>query len=66
MQVQDMNRSASEVKSFFNHHKAMFTNNLSATFELMTLKINKYRNIECLSVNTSIFETLSRQQDYDE
>jgi len=44
----------------------MFTNNLSATLDLMTLKENEYRSIECLSANTSIFETLSRRQDYDE
>ncbi len=30
------------------------------------MKENEYRSIECLFVNTSIFETLSRQQDYDE
>jgi len=66
MQVQNMNRSASKIESSFDHHKAMFTNNLSATLNLMTLKKNEYRSIECLSVNTFIFETLSRQQDYDE
>jgi len=44
----------------------MSTNNLSATLDLTTLKENEYRSIECLSANTSIFETLSRQQDYDE
>ncbi len=44
----------------------MFINNLSATLNLMTLKENKYRSIECLSANTSIFETLFKQQDYDE
>jgi len=64
--VQDTNRSASEVESSFNHHRAMFTNNLSATLDLMTLKENEYRSIECLSANTSIFEMLFRQQDYDE
>jgi len=66
MQVQDTNRSASEIKSSFDHHRAMSTNNLSAILDLMTLKENKYRSIECLSANISIFETLSRQQDYDE
>jgi len=64
--VQDTNRSASEIKSSFDHHRAMFTNNLSATLDSMTLKENEYRSIECLSANTSIFETLSRRQDYDE
>ncbi len=44
----------------------MFTNNLSAILDLTTLKENEYRSIECLSANTSIFETLSRWQDYDE
>ncbi len=44
----------------------MFTNNLSATLNLMTLKKNEYRSIECLSANTFIFETLFKQQDYDE
>ncbi len=44
----------------------MSINNLSAILDLMTLKENKYRSIECLSANTSIFEMLSRQQDYDE
>ncbi len=66
MQVQDTNQSASEVESSFDHHKAMFTNNLSAALDLMTLKKNEYRSIKCLSANTSIFETLFRQQDYDE
>jgi len=66
MQVQNINQSASKIESSFDHHKAMFTNNLSATLNLMTLKKNEYRSIECLSVNTFIFETLSRQQDYDE
>jgi hypothetical protein len=44
----------------------MSINNLSAILDLMTLKENEYRSIECLSANTSIFEMLSRQQDYDE
>ncbi len=44
----------------------MFTNNFSAILNSMTLKENEYRNIECLFVNTSIFESLSRWQDYDE
>jgi len=64
--VQDTNQSASEIKSSFDHHKVMFTNNLSATLDLMILKKNEYRSIECLSANTSIFKTLSRRQDYDE
>jgi len=64
--VQDTNQSASEIELSFDHHKAMFTNNLSAILNLMTLKENEYRSIECLSANTSIFEMLSRQQDYDE
>ncbi len=66
MQVQGMNRSASEIKSSFDHHRVMFTNNLSAILDSTTLKKNEYRSIECLSANTSIFETLSRRQDYDE
>jgi len=64
--VQDTNRSASEVESSFDHHRAMSTNNLSAILDSMTLKENEYRSIECLSANTSTFEMLSRQQDYDE
>ncbi len=64
--MQDTNRSASEIESSFDHHRVMFTNNLSATLNLMTLKENEYRSIECLSANTSIFETLFRRQDYDE
>ncbi len=44
----------------------MSINNLSAILDLMALKENEYRSIECLSANTSIFEMLSRQQDYDE
>jgi len=64
--VQGTNQFASEIKSSFNYHKAMFTNNLSATLDSMTLKENEYRSIKCLSVNTSIFETLFRWQDYDE
>jgi len=61
-----MNQSASEIESSFNHHRVMSTNNLSATLNLMTLKKNEYRSIECLSANTFIFEMLFRQQDYDE
>jgi len=61
-----MNQSASEIESSFNRHRAIFTNNLSATLDSTTLKENKYRSIECLSANTSIFEMLSRRQDYDE
>jgi len=64
--VRGTNRSASEVESSFDRHRAMSTNNLSATLDLMTLKENEYRSIECLSANTSIFETLSRRQDYGE
>jgi len=63
--VQDTNWSASEIESSFNCHKVIFTNNLSATLDLMTLKENEYRSIECLSANISIIEMLSRQQDYD-
>jgi len=66
MQVQDTNQSASEIESSFDHHRAMFTNNLSAILESMTLKKNEYKSIEYLFANTSIFETLSRRQDYDE
>ena len=66
MQVQNMNQFALEIKSSFNYHKVMFINNLSAILDLMTLKENEYRSIKCLSVNTSIFELLFRQQDYDE
>jgi len=64
--VQDTNQSASEIESSFDHHRAMFTNNLSATFDLMTLKENEYKSIKCLSANTFIFETLFKRQDYDE
>ncbi len=39
---------------------------ISVQLDLMTLKKNEYRSIECLSANTSIFETLFRQQDYNE
>jgi len=60
MQVQDTNQSASEIESSFNHHRAMFTNNLSAALDSTTLEKNEYRSIECLSANTFIFETLSR------
>ncbi len=65
MQVQGTNQSASNIESSFDHHRAMSTNNLSATFNSTTLKENKYRSIKCLSVNTFIFEALSRWQDYD-
>ena len=61
-----MNRYASEIESSFDYHKAIFINNLSAVLDLMTLKKNEYRSIECLSANTSISETFSRRQDYDE
>ncbi len=61
-----MNQSTSEIESSFDRHRAMSINNLSATLDSMTLKKNEYRSIECLSANTSIFETLSRRQDYDE
>ncbi len=44
----------------------MFTNNLSAAFNSMTLKKNEYRSIKCLSVNIFIFEMLFKWQDYDE
>jgi len=64
--VQDTNQSASEIESSFNHHKAMFTNNLSAILDSMILKENEYRSIECLFANTFIFETLSKRQDYNE
>jgi len=64
--VQDTNQSASEVESSFDHHKIMFTNNLNAALNSTTLKKKNYRSIECLFVNTFIFETLFRQQDYDE
>jgi len=64
--VQDTNQSASKIESSFDHHRAMFTNNLSATLDSTTLKENKYRSIECLFANTSIFEMLFRRQDYDE
>jgi len=60
MQVQDTNQSASKIESSFDHYKAMFTNNLSAILDSITLKENEYRSIECLSANTFIFETLFR------
>ena len=64
--MQDTNQFASKIKLSFDYHKAMFTNNLNATLNLMTLKENKYKSIECLSANAFIFETLFRWQDYDE
>ncbi len=66
MQVQNTNQSASKIESSFDHHKAMFTNNLSATFDLITLKENEYRSIEYLSATIFIFETFFKWQDYDE
>jgi len=60
MQVQNTNQFALEIELSFNHHKAMFINNLSAILDLMTLKENEYRSIKCLSANTFIFEMLSR------
>ncbi len=66
MQVQDTNRSASKIKSSFNHHKVMFINNLNATFDLTTLKENEYRSIKCLYANTFIFEFFFKWQNYDE
>jgi len=66
MQMQDINQSASEIKSSFDHHRIMFTNNLSAVLDSTTLKKNEYKSIECLFANTFIFETLFRQQNYDE
>jgi len=65
MQVQDTNQSASKIESSFNHHKAMFINNLSATLDLTTLKENEYRSIKYLFANTFIFESLFKQQNYD-
>ena len=56
MQMQNMNQFTSEVKSFFDHHKVIFINNLSVTFNLITLKENEYKSIECLSANTFINE----------
>ena len=64
--MQNMNQSASKIESSFNHYKVMFTNNFSAILNLMTVKENEYRSIECLSANTFIFEMLFKQQDYDE
>jgi len=60
MQVQDTNQSASEIESSFDHHRVMFTNNLSAVLDSTTLKKNKYRSIKCLFANTFIFEMLSK------
>ncbi len=61
-----MNWFASKIESSFNHYKAMFTNNLSTALDLMTLKKNEYRSIECLFANTFTLEMLSKWQDYDE
>ncbi len=41
MQVQNINQFASKIELFFDHHKVMFTNNLSAILNLMTLKENE-------------------------
>ncbi len=64
--MQDMNQSASKIESFFNHYRTMFTNNLSAILDLMTLKENEYKSIKCLFVNTSFFKSLSKQQSWNE
>jgi len=60
MQVQDTNQSASKVKSSFNHHKAMFTNNLSAALDLMILK---KMNTEALSAYLQIHLFLKHSLD---
>ncbi len=61
-----MNQSALKIESSFDHHKAMFINNLSAALDSTISKKNEYRSIKYLSANTFIFETLFKRQDYDE
>ncbi len=65
MQVQSTYWFASEIRLSFNHHKVMFTNNLSAIYNSLTMKENKYRSIECLSANTFIFKSFFERQDYN-
>jgi len=66
MQVQDTHRSASRVESSFDCYKTLFTNNFSTVFNLMIMKENEHRSIECISAYASFVELFFEQQDDDE
>jgi len=66
MQVQDTHQSASRIKSSFNCHRTLFTNNFSTVFKLMIMKENEHRSIECVSAYVSFIESFFEQQSDDE
>ena len=66
MQVQDTHQSASRIKSSFNYHKTLFTNNFSTVFNSMIMKENKHRSIERVFTYASFVESFFEQQDNDE
>jgi len=59
--VQNTNQSASEIESSFDHYRAMFTNNLHAVLDSMTL--GKKMNTEALSAYLQIYLSLKRSLD---
>jgi len=66
MQVQNTHQSASRIESSFDYHKTVFTNNFSTVFNLMIMKENEHRSIECISAYASFVESFFKQQDNDE
>ncbi len=61
-----MHQSASRIESSFDCYRTLFTNNFSTIFNSMTMKENKYRSIECISVYASFIKSFFEQQDDDE
>ncbi len=66
MQMQSTHQSASRIESFFNYHRTVFINNFSTVFNLMIMKENEHRSIECISAYASFVESFFEQQDDDE
>ncbi len=66
MQVQDTHQFASRIKSFFNYHKTLFTNNFSTIFNSMIMKENEHRSIECISAYAFLIKSFFKQQVNDE
>ncbi len=61
-----MHQSASKIESSFNCYRTVFINNFSTIFNLMTMKENEHRSIECISAYASFIELFFEQQDDDE
>ena len=64
--MQDIHQFALRIESSFDCYKTLSINNFSIVFNLMIIKENEYRSIECVFAYASFVKSFFEQQDDDE